>query len=453
MRKNLQKGTAALLAIFMLGLIALLIGVTLLNTSYQTSIRGRSQVKTLDSYYAAESGIEEAMAKIQKSNFGNPGPDNFTITLTASRAEVKVYGSENQRTIESLGYYDKYLRRIKVVVQNTSSMPGFVNAIQAGNGGVELEGNTKVKGKGGVPGNVYSKSFIKGKSKDHTAAGCKNSASAIYGSAWAVDMIDSLDPGDGVCITANASATLLKSCYVHGKQFSPNAPLSSCDGGISQHVDTIPQEDLPDLGVNQIKSYLTSRGDDYSGNCKLTGSGNPSDCLGGTDSLGNIKINGDLEIDPNPGVILKFTGPIWVTGNLLIKSNSRIKPLSTSLSQITVVDGKIDSKSNVTYSKNVDAFLLFISTYISGPDSTDTAFCNNPAISLSSNNESVLFYATVGCVRVDTGTAVGGFKGALLGEAVRVKNNTEIEYDPDLQTAVFGLTESGGWQTLSYEEY
>ena len=65
----------------------------------------------------------------------------------------------------------------------------------------------------------------------------------------------------------------------------------------------------------------------------------------------------------------------------------------------------------------------------------------------------MLFYATVGCVEVNTGTAVGGFKGALLGEAIRVKNNTVIEYDPDLQTTIFGLSSTGGWQTLSFEEY
>jgi hypothetical protein len=45
------------------------------------------------------------------------------------------------------------------------------------------------------------------------------------------------------------------------------------------------------------------------------------------------------------------------------------------------------------------------------------------------------------------------FYGALLGQAIRVSQQSSIEYDPDLQTAVFGLTDSGGWQTVSFKEY
>jgi len=453
MRNTNEQGVAALLTIFVLGLLALLMGVSLVKTGYASSIRGRAQAATLAATYIAESGVEEALMKVQKNGAGYPSEYSFTLVVGSGQVEVKINGTdENQRIIESVGIYKNHVRRLKVEVQNTSVMPGFINAIHAGNGGVELDGNTEVRGKDGVPGNVYSKSYIKGKSKENTATGCKNSASAIYGSAWAVGEIDSLSPGSGVCITEDASATQLNSCYVHGSQFSPNSPLS-CGGGISSYVDSIPIKDLPDLGVDKLKDYLTSKGNVLTGNCRITGSGDAGDCLGGTASLGDIKIEGDLVIDPDPGVTVFLTGPLWVTGNLVINSNSRISPQSTYLSQLTVVDGKITSSSNVTYNKNVDAFLLFISTYLSGANSTDPAFCANPAVSLSSNNESVLFYATVGCVEVNTGTAVGGFKGALLGEAIRVKNNTVIEYDPDLQTTIFGLSSTGGWQTLSFEEY
>ena len=322
---------------------------------------------------------------------------------------------------------------------------------------MELRNNTVVKGRDDTPGNVYSKNFIRGAKNDYTPSTgeCKNSASAIYGSAWAVGSIEKLAPTDsGVCITASASATLIEQCYVNDKQYSPNTPSSECPSpNVWEHIDSVPVRDLPDLGDQQVKTYLTDHGDVHTGYCKLTGSGNASDCLGGASEIGNIKFDGDLEIDPDPSAIIQFTGPIWVTGDLIIRQNSTIMPKSTSISQITVVDGTITSYSNVTYKKNVDAFLLFISTFLSGPDSTDPTFCDNPAISLSSNNESVLFFSKVGCIIVDTGTATGGFKGALLGEAIRVKNNTEIEYDPDLQTSIFGLTNTGGWQIEDFKEY
>jgi hypothetical protein len=456
-KNKLQKGQAALLIIFVLGMISVLIGISLVKTGYAESVMGRTTADSAQAFYAANSGVEEAVYKIETlSSFGNPGPDSFILDIAGGTAEVTVYGNDDTRTIESTGTYDKYFRKLKVVVQNTQTMPGFVSAIHAGNGGVELRNNTEVKGKDGVPGNVYSKSYIKGAKNDYTASTgeCKNSSSAIYGSAWAVDYIGKLANNDsGVCVSATASATLLNQCFVKENQYSPNPPSADCPStGSWEYLDSVPVRELPDLGVDRVKNYLTSRGDVYNGDCVITGSNNPSHCLNGTDTVGNIIIDGNVVINPNSGVTIKLSGPVWITGSLEIKSNSRIIPESTSLSQITVVDGTITSNSNVTYSKNVNAFLLFVSTYVSGSDPTSASFCDNPAVTLSSNNESVLFYSMVGCVNVDTGTAVGGFKGALLGEAIRVSNNTVIEYDPDLQTAIFGLTNTGGWQVLSFKE-
>jgi hypothetical protein len=457
--KKMMKGQAAILIIFVLGMVALLIGVSLVKTGFAESIMGRSTADSTQAFYAANSGVEDALYRVGKTGYtfrDVSSPDVYNVVLEDSSTEkistnIKIYGTSDEVTIESVGTYDnnirKYIRKIKTTAENTSAIPGFINAIQAGGGGVTLDNTTEVTGKGGVPGNVYSKSYIKGKVKDDTPTGCKNAASAIYGSAWAVDKIDSLDPGKGVCITASASATFLNNCYVHGPRYSPNSPLS-CNGGTLHHVDSIPVRELPDVGVNKVKNYLTSHGN-VIGGCKLTGSGHLGDCMDGSDSLGDVIVNGDLEINATPGVTIKFTGPIWVTGNLIIRQNSRITPLSTTISQMTIVDKTITSESNVSYMKNVDAFLIFISTYLSGPDSTNPTFCDNPAITLSSNNNSVLFYSTVGCILIN---AHSEFKGAVLGEAVRVDNNSTVEYDPALQFAVFGLSSGGGWQISSFTE-
>jgi hypothetical protein len=39
-----------------------------------------------------------------------------------------------------------------------------------------------------------------------------------------------------------------------------------------------------------------------------------------------------------------------------------------------------------------------------------------------------------------------------LGRGIRVDNNSNVEYDPDLQSAIFGLTKTGGWQVLTFKE-
>ena len=456
MKKELQKGTAALLAIFILGLISLLIGVSQVTTSYLASIRGRSQTDTLNAVYAAESGIEEAMVKIQKSDFGYPGPDAFNIVVGEGSAEVKVYGSENQRTVESTGYFDKYLRRIKVVMQNTQIKPGFGNAILAGQGGVVLRNQTLITSKDGSGGNVYSNTFIKGAKNDFTLAtgDCKNAASKIDGSAFAVDRIDKLAANDsGVCVFREAHAGSLDYCWVKGDVFSPliPSPLNCPFAGVWTNEPAPSEIALPDMGVGIIKNYLTSKGTVFNSDCIADGTGGPYDCTFGTSKLGNIIITGDFEKPSN--VSLFISGPVWVKGDVIFNSLGTIKPSPeiTKVSQIFVTDKTLKSDSNVIYGSNQDAFLLFISTFDPGVDREDV--CNDTvtnAIEISSNSDSVLFYSMHGCIQINANSL---FQGAILGEGIRVDNNSTIEYDPALQTSIFGLTKDGGWQTLSYEEF
>lgn len=450
-----QKGAAALLTIFILGLITLLIGVSLINTGYQASIRGRAQANTLKALYAAESGVEEAMSKIQKSDFGNPGPESFNLALDSATAEVTVYGSENQRTIEAVGYWKNYLRQIKVNVQNTEIKPGFGNAILAGAGGVVLRNQTLVTSKDGSGGNVYSNTFIKGAKNDYTLSTgeCKNAASKIDGSAFAVEAIDKLGNNDsGVCVMREAHAGSLNYCFVKSDVFSPAIPsLLNCPFAGVWTAEPAPEEvALPDMGVSIIKSYLTENGALFDGNCIADGSAGPQDCTNGSNELGNLIITGNLEKPSN--LNLAITGPVWVKGNIVFNSLGSIRPATeiTKVSQFILTDGTIKSDSNVVYGSNGEAFLLFISTFDPGVDEHDV--CNDGvvnAIEISSNSESVLFYSVNGCVQVKANST---FHGAILGQGIRVENNSEIEYDPALQTAIFGITKEGGWQTLSYEE-
>ena len=180
------------------------------------------------------------------------------------------------------------------------------------------------------------------------------------------------------------------------------------------------------------------------------------DCSLGTYKLGEKKINGNLTINPkDPNKEIQITGPIWVRENLVIESNSLIglDKSITEVSQLVVVDGTILSNAGVRFGFNQDpldinkaAFLLFISTASSPMDVCDK---DNYAVRLFSNTNSVLFYAVNGCVLVN---ANGTFQGAILGEKIRVVTNSVVAYDPRLQNAIFGLTKSGGWQTLSFRE-
>ena len=108
-------------------------------------------------------------------------------------------------------------------------------------------------------------------------------------------------------------------------------------------------------------------------------------------------------------------------------------------------------RPNVTIEGNnptdPSAFIFFISRYEPG----ESNLCSDQAIEIQSNVGSVLFYATEGCISINpVGSAL--VKGALIGEEVYVSNNVDIEFDPALSLAEFGLTRSGGWFITSYKE-
>ena len=81
---------------------------------------------------------------------------------------------------------------------------------------------------------------------------------------------------------------------------------------------------------------------------------------------------------------------------------------------------------------------------------------NNTAIDLQSNTQDVLFYAQNGCVLVNANVI---FNGALIGEQVKMENNTTVNYDQNLSKARFlltdisNLTKSGPWVTNLFTEY
>lgn len=469
MMKN-QNGQAAILIIFVLGMVSVLIGLSLTQTGFRESIMGRTEAGSAQAFYAANSGVEEAFYQIGlNSSYGVGAPATFELDVGNGKASVTVSGTTEDKTIESVGTDGQYVRKLKVIVQNTSLKPGFENAIHAGQGGFELNQNSIITGydhinNERVDGNVFSNRSVLGDSTAHDDDGCKGkltgsghspgSSSWIFGSVWAVENIGRLteNPNSGMCISGEAHANQLKYCFVEGNRVSLNTPEEGCsDPGSGPYVPVpLPPpyptpHPLPEMGVDSLKNYLTSRGLTWSGDCLLDGSGGPSDCSGGTNIIGEMIITGNLRKPSNANI--KISGPVWVQKNVIFDSLGSVGLTAdiTEVSQIMVVDGTILSDSNVTFGSNETAFLLFISTLVpSIPE-----ICDNPAITISSNTNSVLFYATKGCIMV---TANSTFHGAILGEKIRVENNSTVEYDPALQTAIFGLTKSGGWQTISFEE-
>lgn len=444
-----SSGQAALLIIFVLGMVAVLIGLSLVKTGFVESVMGRSEASSSRAYYVANSGVEEAFFKMT-----DDPPFTFEHQVGGGKAFVKVEGTNEERIIWSTGTYGQYVRKLKVEVQNTSLKPGFMNAVHAGGGGLELENNTLIDSDDVLKGgNVFSNSSIWGAKKASGVAGSK-----ITGSVWAVDTITKLAGGgsNGVWIGKDAHSANLEFCSIGGIPYSPNDLYLDCSSPNFRVNEEAPiPVPLPNMGTETLKNFVQKR-NSFSGDCTIGSTPGCYNMVGGVATIGEIYITGNL-IKPN-AIDLNISGPVYVEGNIELGQNSTVSLASSvdsGISQIVVTKGKITSASNISYTTRTSSggkemFLIFISDR----EPPAGEMCENPddlAIELASNSNTVLFYATKACVSIKT-TSSTSFHGAILGEKIRILANTTLIYDPDLAEAIFGLTKSGGWEILSFEE-
>jgi hypothetical protein len=465
MKEN-NKGQAAILIIFVIGMVGLLIGISLSKTGFAESMMGRGTAGSTYAFYVANAGIEDALYKIQfnegtdeeGSGYGYPTAENYNINIGEGNVHVNISGSRNQRTIVSVGKYKNFVRKLKVKTYNTSIQPDFANVIHADLGGIELKGRTYVEG------NVYSNTSIKGRNYNCSA----NAASKIVGNVWAVDDIKELESSDnGPCIVGNAYANNLYKCRIQsGTAYSANGYHATCpyDYECDPNVGSCERPGsilLPDIGTELMKEYLSDAVEPFVGNCTIGQAGNscwyphPNDSV---PTIGNIIIDGNLDIQ-HPLPLFYISGPIWVKGNIVIDhpTDIRLDPNLEEVSMILLAGdndrpdlGKIEIKQNSNFYANGNQFLLLASEYTN----TENDICadeGNVAVKIKANVQSILFYAINDCIIVDVG-AGKEYRGSLLGKGVRVETNTEIFYDSLLESAVFSLSDDGGWQISSFTE-
>lgn len=472
-----QKGQAAILIIFVLGMVSVLIGLSLVKTGFGESLMGRSEAASAKAFYAANSGVEEAFYQIgQNSSLGVGSPATLKVPVADGEAKVTVSGTEDEKTIESVGVNGRYVRKLKVEVQNTLLKPGFLHAIFAGTGGIELKGNTTITADSG-PGDVYSIGEIKGAKngfKKLTEDCTKESPAFINGNAYTESIITQLDDnGSGVCVKLDAYATKMDYCYIEGNAFTDSRDNTNCPARSPSGSKTFTKYTLPDM-VTGMKNYLANKHDHvFKGHCIADGSGDSSDCsfghtFNGYPVIGNLIIYKENEnplgpVDPKDGSLempsgtqkIYIDGPIYTEGEINFNSGGDISPIidNTGKSPLTinpmiVSENKIINSSNTKYlnvlNKNGEkVYLLLISTYPSSDCITDSA------INVHSNNDSVLFYAQDGCTLVNSNS---DFHGSILGKTIRVEQQSIIRYDPDLANAKFTYTPTGGWITQSFKE-
>ena len=446
MIKKKNKGQAALIVVFGLGMMGVMAALAYSWFGPKTMIRQKTLIDSNKAYYAAQAGIDELMIRLRSHhNFG----DSWDMMYELDNGAVvyaTISGDLETKIATATGVFKNYTKRLEVQVASSSAKTSFLFAVQSGEGGFELEKGTTIQGTGGRPGNVYSNGDILGESLSPGTSGSK-----ILGDVWAAGKISGInnDTTGGVYITGDAAANELIRCRVLGNVEAPSPPTDCTYYGEYEIAEApeVMQMEAIDIAFWKQQAEQSST---WVGDCVISSKGGPSDCSGAEKRLGSVKIEGDLIIDSGTDVTL--IGPIWVEGDVTIDSNVDIY-IDEGLGSegvVVVVDYPSDTfgRGKVLTASNVD----FFETSQGGPTvivSTNTEDdCSGvPAIQVSSNTSTVVFSAPDGCIFFESNSFVRG----VLGKKIHLSNNSVIEYDPRLATVIL-RTGLGGWAVTSFQE-
>ncbi|MFH1611708.1 MAG: type II secretion system protein [bacterium] len=411
---NKQKGFTLLFTIIVILSISFIIvsGLTFLTASNFASVQNK--VKSTQSYYAAETGIEDYLYRLREG-METPSSNTFNVdgkTITVILSEP-IGGA---RIIVAEGNTDNRIRKVSAVYTITSEEVSFHYGTQAGEGGIRMGNNSQVQG------NVFSNGNITG--------GGEITGTAII--AFNGNEINGIEVGGDAhtynCTNSNINGTLN---YVTG------GTITNCTySDLVELEEEITNGDLP-ITDEQITNWenAAAGGGTITGDYAIAG--------GDSVSMGPIKITGDLTINNN--ATLNTTGTIYVEGNINTNNNATIKLDSGfgSDSGVILSDGKINIDNNVNLQGSgiTSSYLLLLSTN----NSLDPM---NPAIDVDNNAEGAVFYASNGIIRLRNNISAR----EATGYQIRLDNNAVITYETGLQDLRFPSGPGGSWSVANWQE-
>lgn len=209
-----------------------------------------------------------------------------------------------------------------------------------------------------------------------------------------------------------------------------------CKSGTGNNKTCIDQPDPAYIAYPVSEANMTewetsaSSGGTYTGNYTVGWAGAT---LGPKKIVGNLTVSG--------GGILTVTGTLWVTGNIILNGNGKIR-LATSYGSndgVIISDGTIEVSGggNASGSGTAGSYLMLLSR-------SDLS----TAMSVSGGAGAVIAYAPYGTIKIAGGAAL---KEAT-GYKIRIEGGSSITYESGLTNNNFSSGPSGTWGIDSWGE-
>lgn len=446
---NKEEGQAALTTVVLLLFVSLAIGAGVSAIALKESRISKLNTHAKEGYVIAESGVEDVLYRVTK-NKNYSATETITLNNTTAVTTVTNIGTQEKKIIAQ-GDSAKAIRNVDVRLRAGAGASFFYGA-QVGNGGLEMEGNSRVQGADGAAGNVYVNGSVAG-----------DSGATITGDLISAGTIDN------IVVLGNASAAAIeKDAEICGNAFAQsihkdaltflNTPKKPpCIDPLTPGSFTATSApvilSMP-ISADQIQQWKNDAGCGtqpptnslclYNGNYALTQN----------TSLGPLTITGDLLMKDN-NKTLTVAGMLYVKGNIDIDNGSTMRCGASyaDASCIVITDGWIHVKNNGAFagSGTPGSYLMLISTAACDGSSAappcDTAH-HHGAIDLHNNAAGAIFYAPDGLINLHNNVTVT----ELTSYKLHLDNNAIVTYETGLVNMSFSSGPTGGWKITDWRE-
>jgi len=416
-----QKGYIAL--IITVFVLVLILGIAL-NASFLVVSENKifSNIsRATQSYYGAESGVEDALLRLKSS----PTMAGLSYNLDVGGGTVNVVIPNmigGSRTVTSQGDIAGRIKKVQAVYRMDADQISFYYGAQVGDGGMVMGNNSRIKG------NVFSNGSV-------TGSGIIDNSIAVAGNG---NKIEDLSVGEDAavhtCVDSDIGGDLT---YVSG------GSVSSCTAGGT--VGSQPNEILP-----QALPISTAQIDEWKSEAQAGGVITSNITIDGASSnLGPVQIGTssspkNLTITNNSRV--KIKGTVYVTGNVIFSNNSIIEldtPTYGSFSGVIIADGRITADNNAILrgTGQAGSYILVLSTNSSLDPAT-------PAISVNNNAAGAIFYTSNGLILLSNNMLAR----EVTGYKIQINNNAVIEYESGLENPIFSSGPGGSWIVENWKE-
>ena len=414
----MNKGFATIFATILILVFCVIIIISASYVAYNSLKVARNNAYSLKAYYAAESGIEDSLLRLSK---GMNYVLSNSLTVDGVNATINISNPVGgSRTITVAGDQKDRIRKVRAVYSVSNEGVAFHYGAQAGDGGIEMGNNARIKGNVFSNGNIIGWGII-----DNSVIVARNG-----------NKIEDVIVGqDALVYTCESAGILGNLTYVNGG-------TNDCIvfGRTTIQPNEIQPADLP-ISLSQIDNWKQQASDGGIISNDVTYSGVSK-------TLGPIQIG----TPSNPknlviinGARLKVTGTIYVTGNITFSNNSIVELDSSygSLSGMIVADGRIVASNNMILrgSGEAGSYILILSTNNSVNPSA-------PAISVSNNAAGAIFYTNNGMIYLGNNMRAR----EVTGYKIKINNNAIIEYESGLENAVFSSGPGGSGKVTEWQE-